>query len=134
MLVSSITMSLGLIIFLLTAVVMPRLADKASLARVNAAQTDLHVLAGAVRNFRLDNDRYPTEDEGLQALVIQPIDCPGWRGPYVEGSIPSDPWRHAYVYDPPAPGGGGSFSVESYGKDGSPGGTGEAADLIVKDE
>jgi len=119
-----------LIIAILAALIVPKVIGKTSDAKIAAAKTDLSTLQAAVSNFRLDCDRYPTTAEGLQALRVQPSDCPGWKGPYVQ-SIPQDPWHNDYHYEYPGPDGDQSFVVESYGSDGAPGGEGEAADIVM---
>ena len=70
--------------------------------------------------------RYPTNDEGLSALINSPTNVKDWAGPYVK-QIPNDPWGHAYVYR--SPGQHGSYDLISYGADGQEGGSGTAGDI-----
>ena len=114
--------------------ILPRMMARAATARVGAATSDLNTLATAIRTFRLNCDRYPTNVEGLQALEVQPPNCKGWRGPYVSIPIPRDPWHHAYDYQYPAPDNDQAFQLISYGADGEPGGEGQAADIVVEDQ
>ena len=65
--------------------------------------------------------------QGLAALMAAPGQAPGWRGPYLERAVPPDPWGRPYAYR--APGARGDFDIVSLGKDGQPGGDGDAADL-----
>jgi len=88
----------------------------------------------ALALFKLDVGRYPTNAEGLQALVVKPADADGWDGPYMKGGVPIDPWNNPYHYNNPGP--GGSVEIFSLGADNAPGGEGENADIrqVVKDD
>jgi general secretion pathway protein G len=79
--------------------------------------------------FKLDVGRYPTAEEGLEALVKKPPAAAAWAGPYLKGSVPVDPWSHPYLYKP---GPGGSIEIMSLGADGQPGGEGENSDIRNK--
>ena len=81
----------------------------------------------ALDAYRLDVGRYPTSEEGLAILVTPPQNEPRWRGPYLAKAVPSDPWGRAYIYK--SPGEHGDFDLLTYGKDGQPGGSGDAADV-----
>jgi general secretion pathway protein G len=99
--------------------------------RSAAAASDIDLLGAALETYRLDTGTYPTTAQGLAALVRMPT-APSpwnWRGPYVLRAIPTDPWRHRYVYrrDEAADG----YLMLSYGADGRPGGQGEDADITV---
>ena len=97
-------------------------------AQVKVARAQIDALDKALDQFRLDTGRYPTTEEGLQALVTQPsTDIQGWAGPYLKKAVPADPWGRPYVYQ--QPGTHSDFDLLSYGKDGRPGGTGEDADV-----
>ena len=76
----------------------------------------------------MDNDKYPTTEQGLNALRVQPADATGWKGPYTTKDIPTDPWGNEYLYESPGPN-GEDFVIISYGSDGAPGGEGDASDL-----
>lgn len=118
-----------LILAVLAALIVPRVITRASDAKRAKAASDIAVLGSALNQFRLDCDRFPSTEEGLDALRSQPGDVQGWRGPYLERALPPDPWGNAYVYESPGPDGDDSYYLISYGKDGAPGGEGEASDV-----
>jgi general secretion pathway protein G len=84
-------------------------------------------LEKALDQYRLDTRRYPTTEQGLQALVAKPSNEASWNGPYLKKAVPNDPWGRPYVYR--NPGQKGDFDLVSYGRDGRPGGNGEDADI-----
>jgi general secretion pathway protein G len=121
------------IIGLLAGLVGPRLFSKVDQSKVTTAQTQVKLLRGAVESMRLDIGRYPTAEEGLQLLVKAPSDpvlASRWRGPYLDGSVPSDPWGSPYQYSVPGASSQG-FALYSLGSDGKRGGQGDAAELGV---
>ncbi|HMC14000.1 MAG TPA: type II secretion system protein GspG, partial [Albitalea sp.] len=73
--------------------------------------------------------RFPNTAQGLKSLVVQPSDESRWRGPYLQGEVPLDPWGTAYQYRAPGPN-GKDYELMSYGKDRTAGGTGDDADLV----
>ncbi|WP_034921004.1 type II secretion system major pseudopilin GspG, partial [Candidatus Accumulibacter vicinus] len=81
----------------------------------------------ALDTYRLDVGHYPTTEEGLNALLTRPANATRWNGPYLQKAVPLDPWGRAYLYR--SPGTTGDFDIVSYGKDGQPGGSGDAADV-----
>jgi len=102
-------------------------------ARVTATKAQLRVLHQAINLFKLDTGRYPTEDEGLVALVERPSGLSDWSGPYVKVTeIPKDAWGHAVMYEL-RPESGKPFVVKSLGRDGAEGGTGYDKDLFSTD-
>ena len=116
------------IIGVLAALIVPNVLDRADDARVTAARTDVNNLMQALKLYRLDNQRYPTADQGLQALVTKPTTGPiptNWK-PYLD-KLPADPWQHPYQYA--NPGVHGEIDVFSFGADGQPGGEGNDADI-----
>jgi general secretion pathway protein G len=117
-----------LILSILAALIIPRLLGRTSDAKIAAAKSDIATLSSALQQFRLDNDRFPTTEEGLEALRVQPSDATHWKGPYIEKDVPTDPWHNPYVYQSPGPD-GQDFLITSYGSDGAPGGDGDAADI-----
>jgi len=120
-----------LILAILAALVIPRLIGHTEEAKRAAARTDVETFSAALTMFRLQCGRYPTTEEGLEALRTAPSDVQDkWRGPYTEKSIPNDPWGNQYHYTYPGNGGKDTFEVISYGKDGQPGGTGDDEDII----
>jgi general secretion pathway protein G len=116
------------IIGLLAALIVPNVLDRASDARVTAARTDINQLMQALKLYKLDNQRFPSAEQGLEALVRKPTAGPptvNWR-PYVE-KLPTDPWGRPYQYL--NPGVKGDIDVFSFGADGVQGGQGQDADL-----
>ena len=116
-----------LIIAIMAALIVPRVLNQQAQAKVTAAQADLSTLSGALQQFRLNCDRYPSQDEGLNALLTAPSDLQGkWKGPYLEKKqIPNDPWGNSYQYTYPGSGGNDTFDLFSYGPSGHAGGTGD---------
>lgn len=117
-----------LIIGILAALVVPNVLDRADDARQTAAEADVNNLMQALKLYRLDNQRYPTNEQGLQSLRKKPSVGPApinWR-PYLD-LIPSDPWGRAYLYS--NPGVHSDIDVFSLGADGQPGGEGKDADV-----
>jgi general secretion pathway protein G len=118
------------IIGVLAALIVPNVLDRADDARVTAAKTDVNNLMQALKLYRLDNQRYPTSEQGLNALVTKPSASPvppNWR-PYLE-KLPADPWSRPYQYL--NPGVHGEVDVLSLGADGQPGGEGRDADVAA---
>ena len=116
------------IIGVLAALIVPNVLDRADDARVTAAKTDIANINQALKLYRLDNQRYPTAEQGLQALVIKPTSGPipgNWK-PYLE-KLPNDPWGRPYQYL--SPGIRGEVDVMSFGADGQSGGEGKDADI-----
>jgi len=115
------------IIGLLAGYVGPRYFSQVGKSEVKVAHAQLDALEKALDQYRLDTGRYPSSEQGLAALMQRPPNEPQWGGPYLKKQVPPDPWGRAYVYR--APGEHGEFDLYSYGKDGQPGGTAEAADI-----
>jgi general secretion pathway protein G len=116
------------IIGVLGALIVPNLIDRADDARVTAAKTDVNNIVQALKLYKLDNQRYPSAEQGLDALVKKPTVGnlpPNWK-PYVD-KLPGDPWGRAYQYL--NPGIKGEIDVFSFGADGQPGGEGKNADI-----
>lgn len=116
------------IIGLLAALIVPNVLDRADDARVTAARTDISNLMQSLKLYKLDNQRFPTGEQGLQALVAKPTAGPipnNWK-PYLE-KLPSDPWGNPYQYV--NPGVKGQVDVFSFGADGQSGGEGRDADI-----
>ena len=116
------------IIGVLAALIVPNILDRADDARATAAKTDVNNLMQALKLYRRDNQRYPSSEQGLQALVAKPtagMIPPNWK-PYLE-KLPNDPWARPYQYL--NPGIKGEIDVMSFGADGQPGGEGKNADV-----
>ena len=106
-----------IIIAALASMVAPRLIDRSDEAKSNIARGDLSNLDVSIKLFRLDTGRYPTTDEGLQALMTRPGGVGQWKGPYLERK-PLDPWKRAYQYRYPGVRNPGGFDLFSTGADG----------------
>jgi len=106
------------IIGLLAGYVAPRYFSQVGKSEVQVARAQIDALEKAIDQYRLDNRRYPTSEEGLAAVA-----------PYMKKTVPNDPWGRPYVYQ--IPGDKADYTVLSYGRDGKPGGTGEDADIGV---
>ncbi len=116
------------IIGVLAALIVPNVLERADDARVTAARTDVNNLMQALKLYKLDNQRYPSAEQGLQALVTKPTAGaipPSWK-PYLD-KLPNDPWLHPYQYA--SPGLKGEIDVYSFGADGVIGGEGKNADI-----
>ena len=116
------------IIGVLAALIVPNVLDRADDARTTAARTDVTNVMQALKLYRLDNQRYPSSEQGLQALISKPTTAPlplNWR-PYLE-KLPNDPWGRFYQYL--NPGVKGEIDVMSFGADGQSGGEGKDADI-----
>ena len=116
------------IIGVLAAMIVPNVLGRADDARVTAARTDVSNLMQALKLYKLDNQRYPSPEQGLQALVTKPASEPvpmNWK-PYLD-KLPNDPWGRPYQYM--SPGIKGEVDVLSFGADGQSGGEGRNADI-----
>ena len=116
------------IIGVLAALIVPNVLDRADDARVTAAKTDIANLGQALKLYKLDNMRYPSAEQGLQALVVKPTvgTIPNnWR-PYLD-KLPNDPWGRSYQYL--HPGIKAEIDIMSFGADGQSGGEGKNADI-----
>jgi general secretion pathway protein G len=116
------------IIGVLAALIVPNVLERADDARVTAARTDVNNLMQALKLYKLDNQRYPSAEQGLSALVAKPsagVIPQNWK-PYLD-KLPNDPWGHPYQYA--NPGLKGEIDVYSFGADGVVGGEGKNADL-----
>lgn len=121
------------IIGTLMAVVAPRLMGQVDKSKQVAAKAQVKTLRLALDSYALDTGRYPTAQEGLAVLINPPAgDNGSWAGPYLEQALPMDPWKNAYVYQPPIVLDNGRQSVPvvlSYGADNAPGGEGNNTDV-----
>ena len=114
----------------LAALLVPRLMGRTDDARILAAKQDIATLMQALKLYRLDNQRYPTTEQGLQALIARPTNGPqpaNWKtGGYID-RLNKDPWGNPYQYA--SPGTRSEVDIFSYGADGQPGGSGNDADI-----
>lgn len=116
------------ILALVVGIAAPRVLGYLSKAKSDTALLQMRQLVSALNLYRLDIGRYPTEQQGLQALVTQPVGAERWRGPYIDRAEGiKDPWGAVYGYK--LPGEHGEVDLLSYGADGQPGGDGEDKDI-----
>lgn len=116
------------IIGLLAGYVGPKYFSQIGKSEIKVARAQIDALGKALDQFRLDNGHYPSTEQGLVSLVARPANEAKWDGPYLQKGIPADPWGNPYVFI--MPGEHGEYDLLSYGKDGKPGGEGEAGDII----
>lgn len=117
------------IIGLLAAMIAPNIIGQLDRAEINRARQDVRSIETALNLYRLDNFRYPTTDEGLEALVTNPGEqsAPNWKSGGYLSAIPRDPWNRPYLYL--NPGQQGDFDIYTLGADGQEGGDGNNADI-----
>lgn len=115
------------IIGLLAAYVGPKYFGQLGKSEQALARAQIESFHKALAAYRLDVGAFPGTEDGLAALVTRPASGAKWHGPYLSKGVPADPWGRAYVYR--APGSKGEYDLLSYGKDGQPGGSGDAADV-----
>jgi general secretion pathway protein G len=127
-------MAMLIIIGLLATLVVTKVATKIDQARVTTTKANLKALHVAVNQFKMDTTRFPTEEEGLKALVEQPTDAEKWEpGGYLETTqVPKDGWGRDFIYQL-YPESGKPFVIKSLGADGQEGGEGYDADLLSTD-
>lgn len=121
-----------IVLGLLAGLVGPQIIGRVSEAKTSTAQTQIELFSVALDNYRLDNGRYPTTEQGLQALREKPVSEPApynWRGPYLQKEIPLDPWGQPYVYRSPGDVNTTTYDLLTLGRDGQPGGEDEDADV-----
>lgn len=120
------------ILGILATLVIPRIMSRPDEARIIAAKQDINSIGQALKLYRLDNQSYPTTDQGLQALVTKPTGTPppsNWKtGGYLD-RLPKDPWGNDYKYLNPGVKNTNDVDVFSLGADGAPGGEGNDADV-----
>jgi general secretion pathway protein G len=121
------------IIATLAAVVAPSLFGNVGEARRSSAKSQIEILALALDAYKLDNEDFPTTQQGLDALRTMPAaggtGVVNWKGPYLRQNVPVDPWRRPYVYVSPGVANPTSYDLYTLGKDGQVGGTGENSDI-----
>ena len=122
------------ILAILGTLVAPQILGRIDEARVTKAKNDLRLYESALDLYKMDNFRYPTTDQGLDALVKKPNDpnLKNWRPDGYVKQLQKDPWGHDYVYVAPGTN-GAPYDLYSLGADGQPGGTGADADISLRD-
>jgi general secretion pathway protein G len=116
------------IIGLLAGFVAPRFFAQIGKSETKTARAQIDSLEKALDQYRLDLGRYPSNEQGLAALNERPAGETRWAGPYLKKQLPQDPWARPYIYR--FPGEHGEYDLFSYGKDGQPGGSGDAEDVV----
>ena len=117
-----------IIIGLLAALIGPKMIGRVGESRQTVAKQQIEGFSSALEMYKLDTTKYPTQEQGLEALVTEPQGISNWKGPYLKKKfIPKDPWgnNYGYLY----PGEHGDYDIVSYGADGNAGGEGEAKDV-----
>ncbi len=116
------------ILGLLAGLVGPRVMKSLDDGKVKTAKLQIHEFSAALDLYKLEVGNYPSNDQGLQALVQNTANIRGWNGPYLKKSqVPLDPWNNPFQYR--FPGQNGPFDIVSYGADGTPGGEGDKTDI-----
>jgi general secretion pathway protein G len=121
------------VIAMLAALVAPNVFQHVGTAKDATARSQIELLGAALDAYRLDNGRYPTTEQSLDALQLQPTFQPlpmNWRGPYLRKAVPLDPWGSPFIYLCPGEMNPRGYDLLSLGADGEPGGEGEDADLV----
>jgi general secretion pathway protein G len=108
-----------LIIGMLTGIVGPRLVGQLAKSEITTARAQLSAIDKGLQAFRIDTGRYPSTEEGLAALTTAPANESRWRGPYLQGNLPLDPWGKPYRYASPGPA-GRDYDLSSAGRDNTP--------------
>ena len=115
------------IIAMFATVVGSRVFRNVEKGRQTVAKEQISEFESVLDLYRLDVGKYPSTEEGLQALRVRPTGVSNWDGPYLKKDVPVDPWTHPYVYR--CPGQHGDFDLLSFGADGQEGGDGDNADI-----
>lgn len=116
------------IIGMLAGFVAPKFFAQIGKSETKTARAQIDALEKSLDQYRLDVGHYPSTEQGLPALNERPAGEAKWSGPYLKKTVPLDPWSHPYIYK--FPGEHGEFDLYSYAKDGQPGGSGEAEDIV----
>jgi general secretion pathway protein G len=119
------------IIGLLASYVGPKMFSQLGKAETKSAKLQIEGLGKSLDQYRVAVGRYPTTEQGLEALNTRPGDETKWQGPYMAKGIPLDPWGKPYIYRSPGTT-SDDFELLSYGKDGQPGGDGDNADVTYR--
>ena len=120
------------VIAILATLVAPNVFRHVSTAKDATTRSQIEMFGAALDAYRLDNGRYPTTEQGLDALWREPQSDPrpaNWHGPYLRKEVPLDPWDHPYVYTAPGEVNPTGYDLLSYGADGQAGGDGDNADI-----
>lgn len=120
------------VVAILASLVSPMVFRNVGDAKRTAARAQIEIFSLALGAYRLDNDRFPSTEQGLAALRMVPADstAPNWRGPYLQKEVPLDPWGNPYTYRSPGSVNPHSFDLLSFGRDGQEGGEDEDEDIV----
>ncbi len=119
------------IIGLLAGLVGPRYFDTVAKSKAKVARAQIDSLEKALEQYRLEVGTFPTQEQGLEALMTQPAGVNKWQGPYLKKSVPQDPWGHGYIYKLSESQKDMDMDIISLGSDGQPGGDGDAKDISL---
>ncbi len=120
------------IIGLLAGLVAPRYFETVGKSKVKVVRAQMDTLSKVLEQYRLEVGTYPTQEQGLAALMVQPAGVRRWQGPYLKKEIPMDPWGNPYLFQLSS--NGREFDLISLGSDGQPGGEGDAKDIALSDK
>lgn len=122
----------------LAAIVVPQLAGEGKEAKLTATKNQIKIIDQALERYEQHNDKYPSTEQGLAALITQPSGdppTPGWKGPYLKSDrVPKDPWGNEYQYKSPGEKNTKSFDLWSYGPDGKQDGGDDIANWTTDDK
>ncbi len=116
------------ILGLLAAIVVPKYSNQAGKAKLKDAKVQISLLETAIEVYKLEVGKFPTQEQGLEALRVKPGGEKKWDGPYLKKKVPLDPWGNPYIYK--FPGDHEDYDIISYGADGNPGGEGKNVDVV----
>ena len=117
-----------LILAMLASIATPQVLNHLGKAKSQTAQIQIDALSASLDYYKIDLGHFPSQEQGLQALVQKPDNEPKWDGPYIKKQASLiDPWGHPYLYK--LPGAHGAYDLYTYGADGKEGGDGEDRDL-----
>lgn len=117
------------IIGLLAGLVAPRYFETVAKSKTQIARAQMVSLEKALDQYRLETGSFPTQEQGLDALMVKPADAQSWQGPYLKKPVPMDPWNHPYIYKLSES--QKEIDIISLGSDGQPGGDGDAKDIYL---
>jgi general secretion pathway protein G len=120
------------ILGVLAGIVVPRFGGQTERARETAAQTQISTFKTALDTYEVDMGSYPKGKDGLKELVTQPRNAKNWRGPYLQGDIPKDPWGNDYIYESPGKHNPSTYDIMSMGKDARVGGDDDVTNWTQK--
>ena len=101
----------------LATVIVPKFTKRSEQAKITAAGTDISNMEVSLDAFEIDTGRYPTNNEGIKALIEEPSDAEGWKGPYLKRGVPKDPWGNEYSYKQPGQNNEYGYDLYSSGPD-----------------